>query len=106
MDDALLVRRFQRLRDLPGDGQRFVERDRATRDALRQVLALDQLHHERGDAAAFFEAVDRRRCADDSATRGLRLRAESARAVVVALRTTAGRILIATWRFSFVSVAR
>ena len=34
MDDALLVRGFERLGDLPGDGQRFVERDRATRDAL------------------------------------------------------------------------
>ncbi len=33
MDDALLVRRFQRLRDLPGIGQRFVDGDRATRDA-------------------------------------------------------------------------
>ena len=29
-------------------------------DALREVVALDQLHHECGDPAAFFEAVDSR----------------------------------------------
>ena len=36
MDDPLLVRGFQRLGDLPRDRQRFVERDRAARDPLRQ----------------------------------------------------------------------
>ena len=30
----------------------------AARDALRQVLALDEFHHERAHAAGFFEAVD------------------------------------------------
>ena len=35
-------------------------RNRAARDALREVLALDQFHHQRGDAVALFEAVDRR----------------------------------------------
>ena len=58
VNDPLLVRGFERLGDLLRDRQRFVDRDRATRDALGQVLALDQFHHERGDAAAFFEAVD------------------------------------------------
>ncbi len=47
MDDALLVRRFERVGDLFRDRQRFVERNRAARDALRQILALDQFHHER-----------------------------------------------------------
>ena len=32
MDDALLVRRFERLGDLPGDRQRFVEGNRPARD--------------------------------------------------------------------------
>ena len=59
VNDALLVRGFERLGDLLRDGQRFVERNRAARDALREIVALDELHHERGDAAAFFEAVDR-----------------------------------------------
>ena len=49
MDDPLLVRRFERLGDLLRDRQRLVERDRAARDALRQVVALDQFHHERAD---------------------------------------------------------
>ena len=34
MDDALLVRGFERLGDLPRDRQRFVERQRPARDAL------------------------------------------------------------------------
>ena len=29
-----------------------------TRDALRQILALDELHHDRAHTATFFEAVD------------------------------------------------
>ena len=32
----------------------------AARDALRQIVALDEFHHEGGHAPAFFEAVDRR----------------------------------------------
>ena len=58
MDDPLLVCRFERFGNLLRDGQRLVERDRAARDALRQVVALDQLHHDRAHTAAFFEAVD------------------------------------------------
>ena len=47
MNDALLVRGFQGLRDLLRDGQRFIERDRAARDPLRQIVAFDEFHHER-----------------------------------------------------------
>ncbi len=39
MNDALLVRRFEPLGDLLRDGHRLVNRDRAVRDELRQVLA-------------------------------------------------------------------
>ena len=60
MDDALLVRGFERLGDLLRDRQRFVEWNRAARDALRQVLALDEFHHQGGDVRRFLEAVDRR----------------------------------------------
>ena len=42
-----LVRRFERVRDLSRDRQRFVDRNRAPRDALREILAFDQLHHQR-----------------------------------------------------------
>ena len=47
MDDPLLVRRFERLGDLLRDRQRLIDRDRSARNALRQVVAFDQLHHER-----------------------------------------------------------
>ena len=46
MHDPLLVRGFERLGDLLRDRQRFVERNRAAGDALRQVVAFDQFHHE------------------------------------------------------------
>ena len=59
MDDALLVRRFQRLGDLFRNGQHFIERHsslprRSARgaeagDALGEVLALNEFHHERAD---------------------------------------------------------
>ena len=47
MNDALLVRGFERLGDLPRDRERLVERERPARDAVGERLALDQLHHER-----------------------------------------------------------
>ena len=40
------------------DRQRLVDRNRPARDALRQVLALDQLHHQRAHATALLEAVN------------------------------------------------
>ena len=47
MDDALLVRRFERLGDLPRDRQRLVERNRALRDAIGERRPLDQFQDER-----------------------------------------------------------
>ena len=56
----LLVRRLQRLGDLPRDGERLVERERAARDALGQRLALDQLHDQAAlPPSGLLEAVDR-----------------------------------------------
>ena len=46
MNDPLFVRGLEGFRDLLRDGQRFVERNRAAGNALRQVVALDQFHHE------------------------------------------------------------
>ena len=60
MDDSLLVRRFKRLRDLLRDRQRFVERNRSTRDALREILAFDEFHHEGLHAVGIFQPVDGR----------------------------------------------
>jgi hypothetical protein len=59
MNDPLLMRRFERVRDLFRDRQRFVDRDRPARNALRQVLAFDEFHREGPEAPAFFEPVDR-----------------------------------------------
>ena len=58
MDDALFVRRLQRLGYLFRDQQRLIERDRSAGGSLRQVLALDELHDEGAHAARFLEAVN------------------------------------------------
>jgi len=52
------VRGLERFGDLPGDGDRFVEGDRAARDAPGEILAFDELHDERRRASALFEPVD------------------------------------------------
>ena len=40
------------------DRQRFVDWNRTARDALRQILAFDQLHHQRVRITAFLESVN------------------------------------------------
>ena len=65
MDDSLLVRGFERVGDLLRDRQRLIDRDRAARNPLRQVVALDQLHDEGRDARALLEPVDRGDVRDD-----------------------------------------
>ena len=73
VDDALLVRGFERFGDLPRDRQCLVERDRPARDALRERRSLDQLQHERASSRRPLPAVDARRCSGDSATRAFAL---------------------------------
>ena len=58
MDDAVLVRRFERFGDLSRDGQCLIERDGTARDPLRKVLTFDQFKNEGRDAIHFFQAVD------------------------------------------------
>ena len=60
VDDALLMRGFERLRDLAGDRQGVTDRDRSTSDLLRQILTFNELHDQRTHATGFFEAVDMR----------------------------------------------
>jgi hypothetical protein len=60
MDDPLLVRRFERVGNLPGDRQGLIDRDRAPCNALREILTLDEFHHEGVHACRFLESVDRR----------------------------------------------
>ena len=58
MDDPLLVRGFEGLGDLLGDGQGLGDRDSPARDALGEILALDQFHHKGTHTAGLFEAVN------------------------------------------------
>jgi hypothetical protein len=58
MDDALLVRRLQRIGDLFRDQQCVVEWDGSTRDPLREILTFDEFHHEGLDAVAVFQSID------------------------------------------------
>ena len=60
MDDAGLVRRFQSVRELRGDGEHLVGRHRSPGDARFQRRTLDQLQHQRPHAAVFLDAVDLR----------------------------------------------
>jgi hypothetical protein len=64
VDDALFVRRFERLGNLSRDGEHLGDRHRSARDAVRERLALDQLEHEcaevvSGVSLSFFDAVNR-----------------------------------------------
>ena len=105
MDDALLVRGFERVGDLPRDRQRLVERGSGPGDAIReQGLALDQLHHQRAPRR-FLEAVDLRdvRMIERGEQARLALEARQALGIVA---TASGRTLMATSRSSFVSRAR
>ena len=59
MDDALLVRRLERARDLQRNRHRFVQRERAPGDAIGERRSFDQLEHERGASRLFLDAIDR-----------------------------------------------
>ena len=52
--------RLEGFRDLFRNRQRLVERDGAACQSLRQILALDELHHESLDAAGVLQPVDGR----------------------------------------------
>src|SRR5687768_12228868 len=60
MDDTLLVRSLERLRDLARDRDRLVLRDRPLRDAIGQRRSFDQLEDEDWLAIELLETVDRR----------------------------------------------
>jgi hypothetical protein len=58
VDDTGLVGGGEAFGDLGGDAERFGDRQRAAGDALRQVLAADQLHRDEADAVGLVQAVD------------------------------------------------
>jgi hypothetical protein len=64
VDDAGVVGGFERFGDLPRDRQRLVGRHRTARDALSEILAVDELHDDRAgrrlgrtSLARLFDAV-------------------------------------------------
>ena len=58
MDDPLLMRRFQGFRDLLGNGQRLINRDRPLLDPLCQRRSFNQFQDQRLLAFRFFQPVD------------------------------------------------
>ena len=59
MDDALLVRRVERLGDLARDRERLGDRQRPALEAIGQRRPLDQLEDQRRHAIGFLQPVDR-----------------------------------------------
>ena len=58
MNDAMVVGGFERLGNLSGDWQRFVEWNSALRDPIGKGRPLDELEHQRLYAAAVFKSVN------------------------------------------------
>ena len=58
VDDAPLVRGLERFGNLPGDRQRFVQRQPALRDPIGQRRTVDQFKDQRVRAVALFEAMN------------------------------------------------
>jgi hypothetical protein len=56
MDDALGVRRLERVGDLVGDAERLLERHRALRDAIGERRSLDEFHDQGRRAPGSFQA--------------------------------------------------
>ena len=88
------------------DRQRLVERQRPAGDALRQILALDQFHHQRADAAGLLEAVDVGDVRMVERRERLGFALEPRQPLGVAGERRRAAILSATSRSSFVSRAR
>jgi hypothetical protein len=57
MDDAALVRAFEREGDLPGDSEDVVDRHGAAVDEARERTSVDQFHDDRSSVAGRLEAI-------------------------------------------------
>jgi hypothetical protein len=66
-----------------GDRSRFLDPERAARDALREILALYEFHHEGAHAAGFFQAVNVRDVRMIEGGEGLGFACEPGEAVAV-----------------------
>lgn len=58
LDDALIMRRFERAGNLTSNQYRLVERNRALGDSIGKRLALDQLEDERLTGAGILDAMN------------------------------------------------
>jgi hypothetical protein len=105
VNDALLVRGFERVGNLMRDRQCLIERHCPASDPLRQILALDEFHRERAHALALVKAVNVRdvRMVSDASVCASRVNRARRSA---SLANESGRTLSATSRLSFVSRAR
>ena len=84
MNDPLLVGRLQRLRNLLGDRQRLVDRDRPLGDPISEGRSFDEFQHQCLGAVLLFEAMDARDAGVIEAGEHLRLPLEPRQAVGVA----------------------
>src|SRR5204863_272713 len=57
VDDSAFVRRLERVDDLRGDRERFVQRNRPLRDAIGKRWSFDELENER--MSTLFKSVHR-----------------------------------------------
>ena len=105
MDDPLLVRGLECLGNLPSDRDRDGRRHRSARNDLRQILTLDQFHHQGAHTAGFLEPVDVGDVRMVQCGEGPRFARES-RQLLCIVRHGSGRILIATSRLRALSRAR
>src|SRR5262245_54258218 len=60
MNDSILVRGFQRFRNLSRNLERLINRYRSTLDALGQRFSTDEFHYEEVLTGRLLESVDRR----------------------------------------------
>src|SRR5688500_1261324 len=81
MDDAVLVRCFESLRDLPCNRQGLIERDRSARDPIGERVALDELEDERVRLTAVLEPIDRTNVGMVEGGKQLRLALEAGEAI-------------------------
>jgi hypothetical protein len=84
MNDALLVRRLEPRGDLPCDGDRLANRQRALAEPVLERRPLYELKDERADAVRLLESMDRRdmRMVERGKNAGLALEARAAIGIV------------------------
>jgi hypothetical protein len=58
MHDAGIMRRFERLGELSRDRKRLIERQRPVPNAIGELVAIDELHHQGDCAARLLETVN------------------------------------------------